>query len=141
MRVDGGPAGLTYEIAPGHAVHYVGMTADGSKVYFTSAERLTPEAEDSSTNLYMWSEQGELEGDPLTLISKPRGSTGTGTPVCPTTTWTTECGVVPIVNVPSKFLSDSILHGGPGGNGLSDNAIAAENGDIYFISPQQLDWG
>ena len=84
MRVGGGPAGLTYEIAPGHPVHYVGMTADGSKVYFTSAEKLTPEAEDSSTNLYMWSEQGELEGDPLTLISKPSGSSGTGTPVCPT---------------------------------------------------------
>ena len=139
MRVDGGPVGLTYEIAPGHSVHYVGMTADGSKVYFTSAEKLTPEAEDLSTNLYMWSEQGELGGEPLTLISKSNGSSGTGTPVCPTTTWTTECGVVPIVNVPSKFLSDSILHGGPGGNGLSDNSIAAENGDIYFISPQQLD--
>ena len=139
MRVNGGPTGVTYEIAPGHPVHYVGMNADGSKVYFTSAEKLTPEAEDTSTNLYMWSEQGELKGAPLTLISKPSGSSGTGNPVCPAANWTKECGVVPIVNVPSKFLSDSILNGGPGGNGLSDNSIAAENGDIYFISPQQLD--
>ena len=26
-----------------------------------------------------------------------------------------------------------------GGNGISDTAIAAENGDIYFYSPEQLD--
>ena len=28
---------------PGHDVNYVGATADGSKVYFTSEEQLTPE--------------------------------------------------------------------------------------------------
>ena len=61
------------------------MSADGSKVYFTSAEKLTPEAEDTSTNLYMWSEKGELENHPLTLISKPNGAATTGTPVCPPT--------------------------------------------------------
>ena len=36
-------------------------------------------------------------------------------------------------------IPDSTLHNGPGGNGNSDNAIAEENGDIYFYSPQQLD--
>ncbi len=138
MRVGGGQ-GITYAIAPGHTVHYVGMTPDGSKVYFTSGEKLSSEAEDSSSNLYMWSERGELEGKPLTLISKPNGSSGTGTPVCPPTNWTTECGAVPYLNATARFLPDSILRGGPGGDGLSDNAIAAENGDIYFYSPQQLD--
>ncbi len=140
MRVGGG-SGVTYPIALGHAVQYVGMTADGSKVYFTSDEKLTTEAEDSSTNLYMWSEKGANEGSPLTLISKPNGANATGTPVCPPTTWTTECGVVPYVVGPEMFVPDTTLHNGPGGNGLSDNPIASENGDIYFYSPQQLDGG
>ena len=115
------------------------MTADGSKVYFTSAEKLTPEAEDTSTNLYMWSEKGELENHPLTLISKPNGAATTGTPVCPPTKWTTECGAVPYpVGGPEKDVPDSTLHAGPGGDGFSDNAIASENGDIYFYSPELL---
>ena len=139
MRVGGGPAGVTHAIALGHAVEYVGMNAAATKVYFTSAEKLTPEAEDTSTNLYMWSENGELEGQPLTLISKPNGSSGTGTPVCPLASWTKECGAVAFLNAPSMFLPDSVLNDGPGGNGLSDNAIAAENGDVYFYSPAQLD--
>ena len=140
MRVGGGLDGVTYPIAPGHAVHYAGMTGDGSKVYFTSAEKLTPEAEDTSTNLYMWSEKGELEDHPLTLISKPNGAATTGTPVCPPTQWTTECGAVPYtVGGPENAVPDSTFHDGPGGNGYSDNAIASENGDIYFYSPQQLD--
>ena len=139
MRVGGGPQGITHEIAPGHAVHYIGMNGDGTKVYFTSAEKLTTEAEDTSLNLYMWSEKGEEEGQPLTLISKPDGASGTGTPVCPAETWTSECGVEAFVTAPSLFLPDSVLHRGPGGNGLSDNFIASENGDIYFYSPQQLD--
>ena len=140
MRVGGG-MGLTYELAPGHAVRYVGMTSDASKVYFTSVEKLTSEAEDTSTNLYMWSERSAAEGkDPLTLISKPDGAATTGTPSCPATSWTTECSVVPYpVGGPTTSVSDSIENEGQGGNGHSDNAIAAETGDIYFYSPQQLD--
>ncbi len=139
MRVGGG-LGVTYEIASPHAVHYVGMTPDGSKVYFTSKEHLSAEDEDSSENLYMWSEQGELKGHPLTLLSKPDGSAVTGTPSCPVTTWTTGCGAVALPP-PSSELADrtSILYSGLGGNGHSDNFIAALNGDIYFYSPQQLD--
>ena len=139
MRVGGG-TGVTYSIAPGHVVHYVGMTADGSEVFLTSDEKLTPEAENASTNLYMWSEKGDREGHPLALISKPNGANGTGTPSCPATTWTEACGAVPYVTGgPEVSVPHSILHGGPGGNGRSDNAIAAENGDIYFYSPVQLD--
>jgi hypothetical protein len=141
MRVGGGPGGVTYPIAPGHAVQYVGINSDGTKVYFMSNEPLTPEAEDTSSNLYMWSEEGEEKGHPLILISKPNGSSGTGTPVCPSTTWTSECGAVPFITGPELFLPDSIQNAGPGGDGLSDNAIAADNGDIYFYSPAQLDGG
>ena len=33
MRVD---EAVTYDVSQGHGVNYVGMTSDGSKVYFTS---------------------------------------------------------------------------------------------------------
>ena len=46
MRVGGGTGGVTYEIAPGHVVHYVGMTPDASKVFFTSTAHLNNEDED-----------------------------------------------------------------------------------------------
>ena len=47
------------------------MTPDGSKVFFTSEEHLTGEDPDhGGASLYMWSEKGEEEGHPLTLISK-----------------------------------------------------------------------
>ena len=58
---------VTYDVSRGHEVTYVGMTADGSKVFFTSAEQLTPEDHDTSSDLYMWSEatnstDADLEG-------------------------------------------------------------------------------
>ena len=45
---------VTKEVSRGKEVHFVGMTRDGSKVYFTSAEELLPEDEDTSEDLYMW---------------------------------------------------------------------------------------
>ena len=47
---------VTYDVSQGHDVKFVGMTNDGSKVYFTSEEQLTSSDTDSSTDLYMWSE-------------------------------------------------------------------------------------
>ena len=44
-----------------------------------------------------------------------------------------ECGVVPTRAGPTHAQRRA------GGNGISDSAIAAENGDIYFYSPEQLD--
>jgi hypothetical protein len=54
-----------------------------------------------------------------------------------TTLWTTLCGVVPF-RTRASFVRPNRF-GGIEGNGLSDNAIAAVNGDIYFYSPEQLD--
>ncbi len=134
MRVDDA---TTYEIAPEHAVTYVGMTPDGSKVYFTSAEQLTSEDHDSSVDLYMWSESGEREGHPLTLISKGDNNGQAGEPgnsdAC-AASFTRKCGIVTYSDV-----SYCTLLGGAGGNCHSDNSIASENGDIYFFSPEQLD--
>lgn len=130
MRVDDA---ATYEIAPGHALNYIGMTADGSKVFFTSAEQLTAEETDGNTELYMWeAAKAENHEEPLTLISKPNGGVD-NTESCDAS-WAENCDAVPI-----SFSSYATLQGGLGGNGHSDTYIASENGDIYFYSPQQLD--
>ncbi len=124
------------EIAGGKPVHYIGMTPDGSKVFFTSNEQLTEEDKDTSTDLYMWSEAGEKVGHPLTLISKGDNSGIKGEPgntdEC-AATWVAKCDVVPYSGYAYSWLT-----GGVGGNGISDSPIAA-NGDIYFYSPEQLD--
>ena len=52
MRVDDA---VTYDVSQGYDVNYVGMTADGSKVYFTTDQQLAPEDTDTSVDLYMWS--------------------------------------------------------------------------------------
>ncbi len=138
MRVD---EATTYDVSQGHDVIYVGATASGSKVYFTSEEHLTGEdAEHVGASLYMWSEQGEQEGDPLTLISKGDNE---GKPGEPGNTgdcsaefnerFTSKCGIT----TPSQLFLCEIQE--VGGNCLSDNFVAAENGDVYFSSPEQLD--
>jgi hypothetical protein len=134
MRVDDA---VTYEIANAKIIHYLGMTEDGSKVYFTSAEALTTEDKDSSTDLYMWSEHGAEEGHPLTLLSggDNEGETGeAGNSDGCSVSWTVACGVLPL-----NFYEYSALQGGRGGNGVSDTALASRSGDIYFYSPEQLD--
>ena len=87
----------------------------------------------------MWSEEGEQEGHPLTLISKGDNP-------------------AMLVNRKQRCLQRQlhdevwIVHyscqcqsycagcePAIGGNCLSDNFIASENGDIYFFSPEQLD--
>ena len=140
MRVDGA---VTYDVSQGHDVDYVGMTADGSKVYFTSAEQLTGEDHDASIDLYMWSEEGEAEGDPLTLVSKGDNPGNAGEPGN-----SDACKQLRRLRQASQELRRRHLlracptassTGGAGGNCRSDNSIASENGDIYFFSPEQLD--
>jgi hypothetical protein len=133
MRVGGA---VTYDVSQSHDVNYVGSTADGSKVYFTSEEQLTPEDRDTSLDLYMWSEAGEKEGHPLTLISK--GNNGAGNSDSCNATFTKGCGVVLYSNR-SYCQAQLAGQGAEGGNCLSDNFIAAQSGDIYFFSPEQLD--
>jgi hypothetical protein len=127
MRVGGGP-GVTYDVSQGHYVTYVGMTDNGSKVYFTTDQQLTPDDTDTSTDLYMWSEAT----DSLTLVSK--GTGGAGNSDACNASFTTGCGVVTYSN--NGFC---LLLSGHGGNCRSDNSIASQSGDIYFFSPEELD--
>jgi hypothetical protein len=117
---------VTYDVSKGHDVNYVGMTSDGSKVFFTSPEQLTSDDTDNSMDLYMWSE----EGDKLTLLSK--GSGGGNRDDC-NASWTSGCDVVPVEGFANtdgsltSYLADT------------DYPIATKSGEIYFYSPEQLD--
>jgi hypothetical protein len=128
---------ISYEPSRGedgvnHAVKFLGMTPDGSKVFFTSEEALIAEDKDTSADLYMWSEAT----DSLTLVSKADNAGNAGeagqSDSC-SASWTTKCGVQPNENY-----EWSLLPGGEGGNGIADSAITP-GGDIYFYSPEQLD--
>ncbi len=131
------------------AVNYVGITPDGSRVYFTSAAELIPgEPTDTNTELYMWEAEKAAAGEPaLTLISKPFGGADD----------TDECHAalvagfdengLPTAEAPWAERCDAVPYSGfawsnqgasRGGNPTSDSAIA-QNGDIYFYSPAQLD--
>jgi hypothetical protein len=101
-----------------HGVKYVGMTADGSTVYFSSNEQLSADDNDSSTDLFMWSEDS-----PGSVTRISAGSGGGNSDIC-SATWTQGCNVAPI--------STGVK---------TDNAIASASGDIYFLSPEQLEVG
>jgi hypothetical protein len=143
MRVGGL---VTYDVSRGAVVHFDGMTDDGSKVYFTTGEDLTEDNSDndSSTDLYMWSEAT----DTVTRVSAGIGSVG-NTDAC-NAAWIAGCGVEVVPSLrgvepkPTEFGFEEVaVHGGALRLGLSfsnttDNSIAADTGDIYFYSPEQF---
>jgi hypothetical protein len=104
----------TYLVSKGHKVNYIGMTSDGTKVFFTSKEQLTAEDTDNSLDLYMWSQAT----DSLKLLSaSPTGGNGSS---CESD-WAPTCGI-------------EVVHG----EDESDNSYAYGNGDVYFFSPELL---
>jgi sugar lactone lactonase YvrE len=130
MRV-GGASGITYDVSQGHRVLYKGMTDDGRLLYFTSAEQLTSDDTDTSVDLYMWREDTEE----ITRVSDSPEGGGIGNSDECNVTWTANCDVEV---VPAS-------RGGGFGNEANfelseapDNSIAADSGDIYFFSPEQL---
>jgi hypothetical protein len=121
MRVNGA---TSYDVSEGHVVTFEGMTADGSKVFFTSAEQLTSDDHDTSVDLYMWSEATNS----LTRVSAAADPVG-NTDGC-NTTWTSGCSVeVADGETVNNFFSES---------GATDNVVSANTGTIYFFSPEQL---
>jgi hypothetical protein len=119
---------LNYEVSEGqdalnHGVNFVGMTNDGSRVYFTSGEQLTPDDTDNSIDLYMWSEEA---GGTVTRVSTGEGSSGNANSCG--AGWIGGCGVE-VVPTPNEFFAI---------NPNRDRAFAHNAGDIYFYSPEQL---
>jgi hypothetical protein len=109
---------VTYEVSGGKAVNYVGMTEDGSKVFFLAGEQMTGDDTDTSVDLFVWQEST----DSIERVSVGEGGTG-NTDVCTATgSWTTKCSV----RVPESE------------NPPIDNVISGQSGDIYFYSPERL---
>jgi sugar lactone lactonase YvrE len=118
----------TIDLTPGATtgVLYAGMSSDGSKVFFTTKDKLTSEDEDESTDLYT-AEFGE-DSYGRRLVSTGTGGTGNTDSCDPVANsahvhWNTKgseanCGVVAI--------------GGGGG-------VASGDGTAYFLSPERLD--
>jgi hypothetical protein len=111
---------VSYDVSDGHAVNYVGMSSDGTKVFFTSTEQLTSEDTDESLDMYMWSEAGNK----ITLVSAgPEGIGNAGNEDnCEASSFTEKCDIVPVKT-----------------RETTDNEIAAETGEVYFYSPEQLE--
>ncbi len=112
MRVDGTHS---FDVSGGKAVSFQGMSRDGSKVYFTTAEHMTGDDTDTGTDLYMWSEAG----DTLTRLSAAADPVG-DTDAC-LASWIAACGV-------------QVVSGGA----TTDNATAPAGAAAYFYSPEQL---
>ena len=129
LRVNGA---ITYDISQGSKVIPVGMTQDGSKVFFTTDAQLSPgEDTDSSIDLYQWREDGTASGE-YTVVA--RGNGNGDSDEC-TPSWSVDgCGV--------DFLKPEHAHpnhnravSAPG----MDDQFAEDSGDIFFYSPEVLD--
>ena len=123
----------TIELTPGASkgVLFDGITADGEKVFLSSEEHLTHEdTSHTGTDLFLWSQSGEAEGTPLTLIST--GEAGAGD--------TGACN--PVESKSAKLLHWNSLESSPncavlaiGGGG----GVASQSGSVYFLSPEKLE--
>jgi hypothetical protein len=123
MRVDDA---LSYDVTRGFRGNFVGMTNDGSRVFYTSDEQVTADDNDESIDLFMWSEAG----DEVTRVSA--GTAGTGDTDSCSAGWTGKCSIQPISSqIETDAENNEIL--------TPDNWVAGESGDVYFYSPEQLD--
>ena len=111
---------ITVADTPG-GVLFNGMTADGTRVFFTTRDALTGDS-DTSADFYS-AEVGTT--DPATTTRLSTGSDGTGnTDACtPIVDWNVVSG--------GPDCSTVALAGGAG--------VAATGGTAYFVSPEQLD--
>jgi hypothetical protein len=114
-----------------HGVHFDGMVPNGSEVFFTTAVQMTPDDEDESADLYRWDESTSS----LTRVSA--GVVGTGNSDGCGGAWIKGCGVevVPI------YSEGCVVNDFGQGLPCRDTPIAANTGEIYFYSPEQLDQG
>ena len=113
LRADGE---VTYDVTGGAAVKFVGMSADGAEVVFTSAAHVTNDDTDQSVDMYQWSEAT----DTITRISQGNGN---GNSDSCTAQWTGSCDVQALSTKRPDL----------------DDAVASGDGAVYFYSPEQLD--
>ena len=123
-----GDSAQTIDLTPGASdgVLYDGMTEDGSRVFFTTTDRLTGEDTDNSADIYE-SQVSSTEAT-LHLVSEGVGGAGNSDSCNPLANsvnahWNT---------TGSSANCDVVAVGGGGG-------VAAKDGSIYFLSPELLD--
>ncbi len=122
LYMNNGDSVRTADVTPGakEGVLFDGMSADGSKVFFSSEEHLTHEDElHTGADIYMWQ-----EGKPLTLISKGDGNACDPVANSADLHWNTAN--------PEEASCGAVAIGGGGG-------VSSANGTIYFLSPEQLE--
>jgi hypothetical protein len=105
---------ITYGLGSGH---FVGATSDGTTFAFTSPNELLAEDADNSVDMYEWREAASPH---LLLVSQGNGN---GNADSCSDTFGLGCDVKPVSSLRPDL----------------DNSVAAESGDVYFYSPEQLD--
>lgn len=116
----------TVDLAPGAitGVLFDGMTADGSRVFLTTRDKLLLADTDSSADIYEAEVHGTGPAD-LRLVTVESDESPSNDDACtPAVEW----------NVVPGDGSDCSAVAFAGGAGL-----ASESGDFYFVSPEQLD--
>jgi hypothetical protein len=125
-----GDSQSTVDLAPGttSGVVYAGMTGDGSSVFYTTVDALTPDDHDNSVDLY------RADVSPDGSVDVTRVSTGVGAGD------TNACDPVPgdagnnwnaVGTVSQKGCGVVAFAGGAG--------VARGSGTVYFLSPESLD--
>jgi hypothetical protein len=121
-----GTSSQTVDLAPGttSGVLFDGMTEDGSRVYFTTRDQLSTADTDSSADIYVDEVGGGGTVVPE-LVSVTGGGPSNSDSCHPVTDWNTVSGG------PN---CDAVAFAGGAG-------VAADEGSIYFVSPELLDGG
>jgi hypothetical protein len=130
MRVDGS---ITYDIANGAGVRYIGMSRNGQRVLFSATQQLAPEDNDESADVYRWEENG---GAPtLSVLSQANGEGDSDE--CDAS-WTSGCSVVlldterdELTGFGGPLYINVVLAG-------SDTKYGATSGAVAFFSPENL---
>ncbi len=131
LRVNGEE---TIEFLAGRHFSYAGSTADGKTVYIRSSEQLTPDDHDHSADLFVWHEESPHT---LTRISVGDFGNAGNEDECEAEWSGGGCNVEVLDFL--AYSQWSFLSGaGQGGNAISDQALASNSGDLYFLSPERL---
>lgn len=133
LRVNGEE---TLEFLNGRHFNYIGSTADGKTVYIRSSEQLTPDDHDNSADLFVWHEESP---DTLTRVSVGDFGNSGNEDECGGASWSGGGCSIEVTDFRAYAKLGGFLNGsGQGGNTISDQTIASESGDIYFLSPERL---
>lgn len=102
-------------------VLFAGMSEDGSKIFFTTTDKLLPQDEDPSADLY--EATADPSGQPtISLLSGGGAASCNPVPNTGRTHWN---------SVGAVANCDSVAVGGGGG-------VSADGSTVYFLSPEQL---